>query len=99
MQVVFKLVVHAGIGMSSEDRIFSHVVDMPFLPPVGMEVCDGGWCATVESLCFANNQLFAFAAPNRCDARVGFRTKKTLDALSEDYIAEGWQPSDRLLGV
>lgn len=96
MQIIFKKVVSASIGMSSLDRIFSHVVDMPFLPPVGMTVCDGDWEVIVESLCFANNQVFAFTEQDRTRSQ---RTAEELDALSEDYISEGWQPSEHLLGV
>lgn len=97
MQIVFKLHVHEGIGTGGRDRLFSRVVEMPYLPPVGMEVIEGDWSATVESLAFANGETFAFVESDRSPNR--YRTAEEMEDLAAEYIAEGWQASDRLLGV
>jgi hypothetical protein len=97
MQIVFKLHVHEGIGTGGRDRLFSRVVEMPYLPPVGMEVIEGDWSATVESLAFANGQTFAFVEPDKSPNR--YRTAEEMEDLASEYISEGWQSSDRVLGV
>ena len=96
MQIVFKLRVAQGIGLCSADLLFSRVVEMPYVPPVGMEVIEGDWSATVESVVFANGVTYAFAEDDR--AR-GERTQVEMQELSDEYLSYGWQKSVKLLGV
>jgi len=96
MQVCFKLEIRTGIGSSSDDVIFSHVVEMPFAPPVGMEVIDGDWSETVGSLVWSDGTLFAFAEPWKTNRR------RTPEELAEEIaLAEslGWVRSKDLLSV
>lgn len=95
MKVVFKQVVAAGIGRGSRDLLFSRVVEMPYVPPVGMEVIEGDWSATVESVVFADGVTYAFTETDRT---TGERTDAELDELLKEYLGEGWIKSGRLLG-
>jgi len=96
MQVCFKLQVCEGIGTSSSDRMFSRVIELPFVPPVGMEVCEGDWSATVESLCYANGMVFAFVEVDRATKR---REKDEMNAIAAYYEDAGWDRSDGILSV
>lgn len=61
-----------------------------------MEVIDGDWAATVESLCFADGLVLAFVETDRTSR---MRTEEELDALSEEYVSQGWQKSERIIAV
>lgn len=103
MEVCFKLRVCSGLGIRSGDRIFSRLVEMPFVPPVGMEVIERDWSATVESLVYSDGQVIAFAEPDRVPgfgslgARGLLRTEEEMDELTQQYIKDGWQLSCGLL--
>jgi len=96
MQVCFKLQVCEGIGCGSADRLFSHVVEMPFIPPVGMEVIDGDWSGTVDSMVYANGFVLAFVETDRTNK---YRTVQEMDELENEYVEQGWVRSDDLLSV
>jgi hypothetical protein len=96
MQIVFKFRVAQGSGMCSADLLFSRVIEMPYVPPVGMEVIEGDWSATVASVVFADGVTYAFVEDDR--AR-GERMPIEMQKLSDEYSRDGWQKSYRLLGI
>ena len=96
MQICFKLHVCHGLGTGSGDRLYSHVVEMPFVPPVGMEVIDGDWSGTVESLVYADGWTLAFVETDRTTKD---RTTEEMDRLEKEYIEQGWIRSPNLLSV
>ncbi len=97
MKVIFKKQIHGSMSSSSSTDIWlSHVMEMPFVPPERMEVGDGDWCDTVESLCYIDGQLFAFTAANmELYGRPGTRA---IGKIAEEYVRSGWTISKHCLG-
>ena len=92
MKVCFKREIRQFIGRSSNDVLLSYVMELPFIPPVGMEVCDGDWGATVASLAFKDGIVFAFEEPI-CLSGEG------IASVVNESLEEGWVMSQRLLAI
>jgi len=101
--VVFKKQVHACFaGSSSRDVYLHRVVAMPFIPPVGMEVIDGDWCATVDELCWKDGVVFAFTSPDKelYDAGLsGDSGSRSLAEIVKDWTEQGWAVSSGFLST
>jgi hypothetical protein len=93
MKIHFRHVIHQCIGMSTLDRVFGRVVEMPYCPPVGMEVIDGEFDAVVESLVYCNGVTYAFTAP---DTATGYRLTIEMDRRAAEAIEAGWSPTEHL---
>lgn len=97
MKVIFKKQIHGTFASStSTDVWLTYVLEMPFVPSVGMEVCVGEWEGSVESLCYANGQLFAFTVPDE-ERRNRSATPRSVDEIADEYIAMGWKRSTGIL--
>ena len=96
MKVCFKRVVKAGGGSSSRDVWLSHPMELPFVPPVGMEVCDGDWCGIVDKLVYDDGWVFAFEEEER---PYKSRTDEEIEAEVAECIDAGWQRSERVLAT
>lgn len=96
VRVIFKLRVSEGIGRCSADFWFSKHIDMPFVPHVGMEVIDGDWSGTVESLTYKDGVLFAFVA---ADTSKKIRTLHELEEIAKEYKSQGWTRSSGILSL
>ena len=88
MLIHFEHEVRSGIGCSSIDRLFTHIVDMPFLPPVGMSVSDGDWYCSVSGLEWDNGRIIASTEPNKTSRD---RTKQEMDEIESELIEQGWE--------
>lgn len=96
MQVCFKLQVCEGIGTSSGDAWFSRLIELPFVPPIGMEVIDGGWSATVDSLAYRDGVVFAFVEKWSTKK---YRTAEEMAAEIAEAEENGWIRSEGVLSV
>jgi hypothetical protein len=96
VKVCFKRVVKSCAGASSRDVWLSHPMEMPFVPPVGMEVCDGDWCGIVDKLAYDDGWVFAFEEEERLREN---RTDEEIEVEVAEMIDAGWQRSERVLGV
>lgn len=95
--VVFKKRVAARFGSSSDDVWLSHVMELPFVPPIDMEVCDGDWTGCVVSLCYSNDKVFAFTDDDReLHHRPGIRP---IEDIVLEYVDEGWAKSNGILCI
>ena len=96
MRVVFKKQVHSCVASwSSNDVYLEREIEMPFVPPIGMEVCDGDWSAEVASLRWKNGTVFAFTEADKelYNHQLHRRTEpaRPLDEIVKDWTKCGWQ--------
>ena len=97
MKVCFKRVIKAvRHGGSSRDVWLSYPMELPFVPQVGMEVCDGDWSCTVASLAYNDGWVFAFGEEIQPPSE---RTDEEIEGIVEDEILDGWLLSERILAV
>jgi len=89
MQVICRMQIHASMSSCSSLDLYVHrVIEIPFCPPVGIEISDGDWSCIVESLWFQDGQLYALtAADEELYKRPGSRP---IDEIAAEYVADGW---------
>jgi hypothetical protein len=105
VRIVFKKQVHSGFSaMSSNDVYLHHLVELDFLPLIGMEVIDGEWSATVLSLTCKDGIVFAWTYEDKelyeaalsPDPR---QKARSIDEVVSDWVAEGWSVSEGVLSL
>ena len=93
-KIVFKKQVHSCFQSISSGDVFLHrLVEMPFVPPVGMEVYDGDWSATVEKLCWKDGTVYAITTADKelYDADLRREKKKrSIEEVVAEYTHDGW---------
>lgn len=90
MRVIFVKQVHGCFAsMSSLDVYLEKVVELPFVPPVGMYVQFGDWSTEVASLCFADGQLLAYTEPDKELYRNP--DSRPIEEIVSEYIEMGWE--------
>lgn len=95
MRILFRKQLHSTFSsISSSDVFLGYEMEMPFVPPVGMEVIDGEWSDTVESLVYKDGTVFAFTPPDKTfyNVREALRTAspEEMEELVAGYLDEGW---------
>jgi hypothetical protein len=102
MIVVFKKQVHGCFASGSTlDKWLSRKVEMPFVPPVGMDVCEGDWGATVVELVYKDGIVYAFTSADKELYNHGLHRSqepcRTVDEIVVQYVEDGWVVSDGIL--
>lgn len=101
MKVKFRKQIHGCFAaVSSLDRWLERVVEFPegLFPQVGMEIVDGEWGATIESLAVwldRDPQVEAWVAPDKTlyDSELGRWSKEdtpSLDDIVTEWLDSGW---------
>lgn len=92
MKVKFIKQVHGKFGVTaeSEDVWLYRLLEMPFVPPVGMGVYEGDWSAVVTGLSYhtADDLVKAWTKQDKSLEHHG--NSPPLAEIVEGYLANGW---------
>ncbi len=97
---VFKVVLASTATISSEDVRVEHVLEMPFVPPVGMTLYEGDWEAKILSVAWDgdNQEVVAYTTD---EDEIPYAIKngvahRTVEEIVEELVSEcGWHRRGR----
>ena len=104
IKIVFKKHVHSCFAsMSSNDVYLHYEMELPFVPQVGMEIVDGDFYATVDTLCWKDGVLWVFTEADKELYNHQLHKQegkpRTVEEVVDDWKDSGWKVSKGVRSV